>query len=330
MSNLLLSVARSVRAQTSRNVSRYERLYHTSPPLLAAAPAAPQSSVNPDEIALFSRLSSQWWDERGEFQMLHKMNPVRVQFIREKLLETKREDGEDIADGTGALEGLNVLDVGCGGGLLCESLARLGANTLGIDASASNVSIASLHASSDPSLNFAASSSSPTSKRALTYEHTSAEDVLTARGPKQFDVVTSMEVLEHVDNPRAFLRTCAELVKPGGHLFLSTISRTPLAYLLTIFAAEQALRLVTPGTHTYSKFVRPDELIRFFAEPMGHDGRPWISRLYGGSPARTEAETRGIAYVPWNGEWTLVPRGPVGKHWGEECNYLFWVRKPLE
>lgn len=138
MSNLLLSVARSVRAQTSRNVSRYERLYHTSPPLLAAAPAAPQSSVNPDEIALFSRLSSQWWDERGEFQMLHKMNPVRVQFIREKLvcatlnldvcyltfqsvqLETKREDGEDIADGTGALEGLNVLDVGCGGGLLCE------------------------------------------------------------------------------------------------------------------------------------------------------------------------------------------------------------------
>ncbi|KAH9933519.1 S-adenosyl-L-methionine-dependent methyltransferase [Fomitopsis serialis] len=297
-----------------------------------------RSSVNPDEIALFSRLSSHWWDERGEFQMLHKMNPIRVQFIREKLLEMRREDGEDLAGENRVLEGLNVLDVGCGGGLLCESLSRLGANTLGIDASASNIGIASLHASSDPSLNLLSSVSSSTlpsppgkGKGTLTYEHTSAEDVLATRGPKQFDVVCSMEVLEHVDNPRVFLRNCANLVKPGGHLFLSTISRTPLAYLLTIFAAEDVLRLVTPGTHTYSKFVRPEELTQFFCEHRSSpEETPWISRLYGGLPTRTEAETRGMIYVPWKSEWALVPRGAVGASWGEGCNYLFWVRRPLE
>lgn len=249
----------------------------------------------------------------------------------------RREDGKDLVGGKGVLEGLDVLDVGCGGGLLCESLTRLGANTLGIDASASNIGIASLHASSDSSLNLStpATSALPSAfgkgKGALTYEHTSAEDVLATRGPKQFDVVCSMEVLEHVDNPRAFLSNCAELVKPGGHLFLSTISRTPLAYLLTIFAAEDVLRLVTPGTHTYSKFVRPEELTQFFCEHRSSpEERPWISRLHGGIPARTEAETRGMIYVPWKGEWTLVPRGAVGASWGEGCNYLFWVRRPLE
>ncbi|TFY68223.1 hypothetical protein EVJ58_g1126 [Rhodofomes roseus] len=265
------------------------------------------------------------------------MNPVRIQFIREKLLEMRREDGEDAASADDVLKGLNVLDVGCGGGLLCESLARLGANTLGVDASASNIGIASTHASSDPSLNYSLSvkstSPAPTSrgKGALTYEHTSAEDVLATRGPRQFDVVCSMEVLEHVDNPRTFLRNCADLVKPGGHLFLSTISRTPLAYLLTIFAAEHLLRLVTPGTHTYAKYVRPEELTQFFGDyRSAPESRPWISRLYGGVPTRTEAETRGIIYVPWKGEWTLVPRGAVGARWGEGCNYLFWVRRPLE
>ncbi|KAL6298984.1 S-adenosyl-L-methionine-dependent methyltransferase [Sparassis latifolia] len=303
---------------------------------------SPESSVNPDEIAHFSRLSSLWWDERGEFYFLHKMNPVRMQFIREKLVEMSHEDDIELSDATNILNGLDVLDVGCGGGLLSESLARLGASTLGIDASPSNIAIASLHASADPQ--FVASPVSHPHHRRLAYEHISIEELLARRGPKQFDVVCSMEVLEHVDNPSAFLRDCAQLVKPGGHLFLSTISRSPLAYLLTIFAAEHVLGLIAKGTHTYSKFVRPEELLAFFqkhrspltptapiAEAAGTLGCPWISRLYGGVPARTEAETRGVVYTPWQGQWKLVPRGAPGAAlWGEACNYLFWVRRPVE
>ncbi|KAI1793546.1 ubiquinone biosynthesis O-methyltransferase [Ganoderma leucocontextum] len=308
---------------------------HTGSP--QAGPSS-QSSVNPDEIAHFSKLSQAWWDERGEFGLLHKMNPVRIEFVRHKMLEMRREDGLDDVSPTRPLNGLDVLDVGSGGGLLCETLARLGGRTLGIDASASNIAIASLHASADPGL-----SSSQKGKGSLAYEHTSVEDLLAQRGPKSFDVVCSMEVIEHVDNPATFLTNCATLVKPGGHLFLSTIARTPLSYALTIFAAEQILRLVTPGTHTHSKYINPDELTDFFlrldsdapapsAVPNQSTApRPWISRLYGGVPSRTEAEVRGIVYLPWKGEWMLVPRGSPGASiWAEACNYLFWVRRPFE
>jgi len=129
-------------------------------------------------------------------------------------------------------------------------------------------------------------------------------------------MVCSMEVLEHVDNPAAFIRSCCDLVKPGGHLFLSTIARTPLAYLLTIFMAEKVMRTVTPGTHTYEKFVNSDELLDFFRDEMH-----WFQ----GNPGRLEAEVRGIIYLPWAGKWELAPRG----QWGTtECNYMFWARKP--
>ncbi|GJE91182.1 ubiquinone biosynthesis O-methyltransferase [Phanerochaete sordida] len=286
------------------------------------AQAQARSTINDSEIAHFSRLSALWWDEQGEFQMLHRMNPVRMRFVREKLAEMALEDDGD-ADVTPAdvLRGKDVLDVGCGGGLLSESLARMGANTLGIDASPSNVSIASLHASADPAL---AASTQGRRRGALAYQHTSVEDLLAARGPASFDAVCSMEVLEHVDNPRAFLDSCAQLVKPGGHLFLSTIARTPLAYLVTIAAAEHVLRRVSRGTHTYAKFVDPAELVDFFRAYRPH-GRPWIASA--GAPARTEAETRGMVYVPWDGEWVLAPRGAA---WAEGCNYLFWVRRPRE
>ncbi|KAJ8461920.1 hypothetical protein ONZ51_g11231 [Trametes cubensis] len=308
--------------------------------------AGSQSSVNPEEIAHFSRLSQQWWDERGEFGLLHKMNPVRMQFIRNKVLEIQREEDESSANETLPLSGLDVVDVGCGGGLLCESLARLGGRTLGIDASSSNIAIASLHAAGDPAL--ASTSTSAKSKGTLSYEHTSVEELSAQRGPASFDVVCSMEVIEHVDNPRMFLTNCATLVKPGGHLFLSTIARTPLSYFLTIFAAEHLLRLVTPGTHTHSKYINPDEMTDFFlSTPLPPDNamslngaqattqqqasRPWISHLNGGAPLRTEAEIRGMVYLPWKGEWMLVPRGAPGASvWAEACNYLFWVRRPLE
>ncbi|KAH8107551.1 3-demethylubiquinone-9 3-methyltransferase [Phellopilus nigrolimitatus] len=250
-----------------------------------AAQSSATSSINQEEIQFFTRLSSQWWDETGEFGMLHKMNPVRVQYVRDKLLEAARDDGledwEEKESGGRVLEGLDVLDVGCGGGLLSESLARLGARTLGVDASSSNISIASLHASQDPTLSGSAGSKSAS----LAYRHAPAEALVGE--PKRFDVVCSMEVLEHVDNPAAFLRSCAELVKPGGHLFLSTMARTPLAYFLTIFAAEKLLRFVEPGTHTYSKYVNPAELVDFFRKPVDAQGAPWISRVHGGVPAAT-------------------------------------------
>jgi polyprenyldihydroxybenzoate methyltransferase/3-demethylubiquinol 3-O-methyltransferase len=117
--------------------------------------------------------------------------------------------------------------------------------------------------------------------------------------------------------------------KPGGHLFLSTIARTPLSYLLTIVAAEKLLRLVEPGTHTFSKFVNPDELVGFFAKSLAPGERPWISRTHAhGLPTRTEAEVRGIVYVPWRGDWVLAPRATTP--WSSQANYLFWVRRPYD
>ncbi|KAJ2918615.1 hypothetical protein MD484_g1801, partial [Candolleomyces efflorescens] len=182
------------------------------------------------------------------------MNPVRVQFIQEKLAEIARDEApNDVQPGT-VLKGLDVLDIGCGGGLLSESLARLGARTVGIDASEANIAIASLHASSDPAFR----------SNSLTYLNTTTSALLDTPVPSQYDVVASLEVLEHVSNPAHFLKECCSLVKPGGHLFLSTIARTPLAYALTILFAEHISGKVSKGTHTFSKYVNPDELLDFF------------------------------------------------------------------
>jgi len=251
------------------------------------------------------------------------MNAHRMRFIREKVLEVRREEQEDFGDTVTTapsslhrvLEGMDVLDVGCGGGILSESLTRLGANTLAIDASAENIHVATCHATADPQL------------ASLSFRHALAETLV--QEPKRFDVVCSMEVIEHVDNPAAFLRSCAELVKPGGHLFLSTVARTPLSYLLTILAAEKVFRLVEPGTHTFSKFVNPAELVGFFAKPLAPDSRPWISRTYAhGLPTRVEAEVRGIVYLPWRGDWALAPRATTP--WSTQSDYLFWVRRPKD
>lgn len=188
------------------------------------------NTVDTSEVELFSGLSSQWWDERGEFAMLHKMNPVRMEFIKQKLQEVQLEEGAFSASSAAPLDGLDILDVGCGGGLLSEvryllslcfrgrhwifyqSLARLGARTMGIDASEANVGIASAHAAGDPQ--FARSSKS------LTYLHTTAEGLL-GEG-KQYDVVCSMEVLEHVSTPSEFLHVCAQLVKASSFRFFRT------------------------------------------------------------------------------------------------------------
>ncbi|GMK57899.1 hypothetical protein CspeluHIS016_0407330 [Cutaneotrichosporon spelunceum] len=302
------------------------------------------NTVNSDEIAHFSRLSEHWWDESGEFALLHRMNPERVEYVRQKValdpateqpwtFEGRHADRERCeVRGQGRwLKGLRVLDVGCGGGLLAESLARLGGDVLAIDASAHNIAIARSHASNDPLLPYvpegATGSTAQGAPGSLEYRHTSAEALRDAG--ETFDVVCSMEVLEHVDAPAGFLQCLGDMVRPGGHMVLSTISRTPLAQLLTLTLAEDVLRFVTPGTHTYAKFVRPEELRRFvYAEMGGFD--TW-ERQAGAGDVRTNevGETRGIIYDPLGGRWRLTPgaEGTWYKPLGEIVNYMYHAKK---
>lgn len=228
---------------------------------------------------------------------------------------------------------------------LPQSLARLGAKVTGIDATSTNIAIAKHHSSQDPFF---------TPER-LTYQHCAAEDLLASHA-ETFDIVASVEVLEHVSNPAEFLRSLDALLKPGGHLLLSTISRTPLAWLLTIGMAENVLGLVSKGTHSYEKYIRSAELVEFIQKSREEGGLGWsleahARRRDGGAKAAEEStppspsafgpldplpspflalETRGIIYNPLVSDWTLLDRhGSLQRSgWGEECNYLLWARKP--
>jgi len=187
-------------------------------------------NADPAELAKFSELAHRWWDPESEFRPLHQINPLRLDWI----------------SGLAPLAGLRVVDVGCGGGILADAMARRGADVLGIDLSSKALRVAQLHA---------LEAATPR----IAYREVSAE-ALAAEQPGQFDVVTCMEMLEHVPDAGSVVRACATLVKPGGWVFFSTINRNPKAFLFAIVGAEYVLDLLPRGTHEYLKFIRPSEL----------------------------------------------------------------------
>ncbi|MEX3011380.1 bifunctional 2-polyprenyl-6-hydroxyphenol methylase/3-demethylubiquinol 3-O-methyltransferase UbiG [Hoeflea sp. TYP-13] len=202
--------------------------------------AAAPSTIDQQEVDRFSAMASEWWDPTGKFRPLHKFNPVRLGYIRDQVAAHFGRDPKSPEP----LEGLRVLDIGCGGGLLCEPIARMGAQIVGADASETNIEIAKIHA---------AQSGVEVDYRAVTAE------TLAAAG-EQFDIVLNMEVVEHVADVDLFLSSCAEMVKPGGLMFIATINRTFKALALAIVGAEYVLRWLPRGTHQYEKLVRPEEI----------------------------------------------------------------------
>jgi 2-polyprenyl-6-hydroxyphenyl methylase/3-demethylubiquinone-9 3-methyltransferase len=186
-------------------------------------------NYDPAEVRKFEELASRWWDPHSEFKPLHDINPLRLQYIDDHV----------------GLAGKRVLDVGCGGGILSESMAERGADVMGIDAGLAPLEVARLHLLE--------------SGQAVHYERMMVEE-LASRQPESFDAVTCMEMLEHVPDPSSIIRACYQLVKPGGKVFFSTINRNPKSYLFAIIGAEYVLNMLPRGTHDFSKFIRPSEL----------------------------------------------------------------------
>jgi len=199
-----------------------------------------QTTVDPSEIAKFEAMAAEWWDPNGKFKPLHMLNPCRLDYITTQIAA---EFDRDLVS-SGPFEGLRILDIGCGGGLLSEPMARLGADIVGADAAERNIPVAQVHAEQS-GLN-------------IDYRHTTAEDM--AAAGEQFDVVLNMEVVEHVADPLSYLTACRQLLKPGGLHICSTINRNPKSYLMAIIGAEHVMRWLPKGTHEWNKFITPDEL----------------------------------------------------------------------
>jgi 2-polyprenyl-6-hydroxyphenyl methylase/3-demethylubiquinone-9 3-methyltransferase len=203
-------------------------------------------NVNEDEIAKFEQVASQWWDLTGDFKPLHQINPLRVQFISQHIALQVN----DIASNNGFYD-KEIIDVGCGGGILSESLAKLGSKVTGIDMGTEPLNVAKLHAlETGVSIN---------------YQKITAEEKA-LQNPESFDLVTCMEMLEHVPDPESVIQACATLVKPGGFIFFSTLNKSIKSYLLAIVAAEKLLKIVPDGTHNHDKFIRPSQLIGWAEE----------------------------------------------------------------
>ena len=198
------------------------------------------TTVDPAEIAKFEAMAAEWWDPSGKFKPLHMLNPCRLSYIVDQVAAQHGRDPKTPR----AFEGLRILDIGCGGGLLCEPMARLGAEVVGADAAARNIPVARVHAEQ--------------SGLEIDYRVTTAESM--ADAGETFDAVLNMEVVEHVADPQGFLDACAALVRPGGIHICSTINRNPKSYLAAIIGAEHIMRWMPKGTHEWSKFITPDEL----------------------------------------------------------------------
>jgi 2-polyprenyl-6-hydroxyphenyl methylase/3-demethylubiquinone-9 3-methyltransferase len=248
------------------------------------ASAPHRSSVDPDEVERFSRIAAEWWDPKGKFAPLHRFNPVRLAFIREQALAHFGRD----ALARRPFEGLRLLDIGCGGGLLCEPMARLGFQVTGVDASERNIGTAAAHAAQQGLV--------------IDYRASTAEQ-LEAGGEALFDVILNMEVIEHVADPGEFLRSCARLLKPGGLMIVATLNRTLKALALAKIGAEYVLRWLPAGTHDWRKFLRPEE-VRGFLE---------------GAPLEVEGPF-GVAYDPLSGRWS--------RSRDVDVNYMMVVTRP--
>lgn len=230
-------------------------------------------NLDQSEISKFDRIANTWWDLNGEFKPLHDMNPLRANYIDELAGVAEKK----------------LLDVGCGGGILCEAMAQRGALVTGIDMADTPLEVARLHALE--------------SKTQIDYVKSTAEN-FAEKFPGQFDIVTCLEMLEHVPDPASVIEACAHLVKPGGHVFFSTINRNPKAYALAILGAEYLLKLLPRGTHDYKKFIRPSELAKWLREAQ--------LELVG---------ITGIAYNPITKKFRLDRRDV-------DVNYLVYARKP--
>ncbi len=246
---------------------------------------APQSSssIDPDEVARFSAMADEWWDPTGKFKPLHRFNPVRLGFIRD---EAAIRFGRD-AGARRPFEGLRLLDIGCGGGLLCEPMARMGFAVTGVDASPRNIGVARTHAEGQG--------------LAIDYRATTAEALLAA-GEPTFDVVLNMEVIEHVADPARFLQDCLKLLAPGGLMIVATLNRTPKAMALAVLGAEYILRWLPIGTHDWKKFVKPDEILDALADEPVQVAGPF-----------------GVSYDPFTGRWSRS--GDV------DVNYMMTIDK---
>jgi len=205
-----------------------------------------QTTVENSEVEKFASIASEWWDEKGKLRTLHQLNPLRIAYIREKVIAHFGGKDDHVP-----FKGLKILDIGCGGGLLSEPMARLGAEVTGIDAAEKNIKVAAAH--------------SAKSGVAVNYKHITVEEL--ARGEEKFDVILNMEVIEHVADVDLFLKSCAALLKPNGMMFIATINRTPKAFALAIIGAEYVLRLLPRGTHDWKKFLKPSE-INAVLEPL--------------------------------------------------------------
>ncbi len=252
---------------------------------LTSSGAAAGFSIDEKEVAQFSALAAKWWDVTGEFAPLHRFNPTRVKFIRETCVDHYQLNHRDRTPFTS----LRLLDVGCGGGLLSEPMYRMGFSVTGLDASEKNIGTAKAHAE-EGGLD-------------IRYLNQTVEQ-LAASGEVLYDVVLTMEVIEHVSDPEAFLKTCAALVKPGGLLFVATLNRTIKSHALAIVGAEYILKWVPAGTHDWDKFLKPDELRGFL------DGTPL-----------TPDPAIGVSFNPFSQAWSLSDDTDV--------NYMMVARNPV-